>query len=209
MPRATSAPPVSGKEGVSSRGWPRPFRPPAAAGRSLLDSDAIGQRARAFFTRPGGGGDQPLAIDIGQFQPRPYGFGGLRRKQCGQSADGIGGDPGRLLALGQHRQPLGSCRIDLGEHRAQDTALDHQRDDRHRARRDQQFEQFGRDPLARQGHQVVGAGGAGEARFVDRLAEAGMEAEEAQDAQVILGNTLQRIADEADASGLQVVQPPK
>ena len=38
-------------------------------------------------------------------------------------------------------------------------------------------------------------------------AEAGVEAEEAQDAQMILGDALQRIADEAHAALLEVVEP--
>ena len=49
----------------------------------------------------------------------------------------------------------------------------------------------------------VGAGV--EPRRIGRVAEPRVEAEEAQDAQMILGDALQRIADEADAPRLQIV----
>ncbi len=56
------------------------------------------------------------------------------------------------------------------------------------------------DPLARQRHQVVGALGAGGESLAVRLAqaEAGVEAEEAKDAQMVLGDPDERVADEAD-----------
>ena len=71
----------------------------------------------------------------------------------------------------------------------------------------EQLQQLVGDPLARQRHQVVGARRAGlERRRVRRaLAEAGVEAEEAQDAQMILGDALQRLADEAHPARLQIV----
>ena len=57
----------------------------------------------------------------------------------------------------------------------------------------EQLKQLVGYPLARQGHQVVGARGAGLERGVIRLAgvEARVEAEEAQDPQMILGDALQ------------------
>ena len=39
------------------------------------------------------------------------------------------------------------------------------------------------------------------------MAEAGVEAEIAEDPQMVLGDALQRLADEADGAGLQVVEP--
>ena len=88
--------------------------------------------------------------------------------------------------------------------------LDHQRDDRHGASCDQQFQQLRRDSFARQRHQVVGTRGAGgQPGLVHRITKARMEAEEAQDTQMILGDSLQRVADEAHAPGLQIVQAAK
>ena len=74
------------------------------------------------------------------------------------------------------------------------------------SRQAEQLEQLVGDPLARQRHQVVGARGAGVERRGVGLArpEAGVEAEEAQDPQMILGDALQRIADEADVALLEV-----
>ena len=86
--------------------------------------------------------------------------------------------------------------------------VDHHRDDRHRMLRHQQPQQFARDPFARQRHQVVGARGAGiQPGGIDPVAEPRMEAEEAQDAQVILRDAPQRIADEAHPARGQIVQP--
>ena len=72
----------------------------------------------------------------------------------------------------------------------------------------EQLQQFVGDAFARQRHQVVGARGAGGERGGIGLAraEAGVEAEEAQDAQMVLGDAHQRIADEADAARLEVGQ---
>ena len=69
----------------------------------------------------------------------------------------------------------------------------------------EQFQQLVGDALARQGHQIVGARGAGVERGRVRLAgsEARVEAEEAQDPQMVLGDALQRVADEADVPVLE------
>ena len=72
----------------------------------------------------------------------------------------------------------------------------------------EKLEQFVGDAFARQRHQIVGARGAGIERRGVRLAraEAGVEAEEAQDPQMVLGNALQRVADEAHVALLEVVE---
>ena len=66
-------------------------------------------------------------------------------------------------------------------------------DRRRRVGQAEQLQQLVGDPLARQGHQIVGARGAGVERGGVGLAvaEAGVEAEEAQDAQMVLGDALQ------------------
>ena len=75
-------------------------------------------------------------------------------------------------------------------------------------RRNQQPQPFAGDPFARQCHQIVRARHARRQPVgIDRIAEARMEAEEAQDPQMILGDPLQRITDEAHAPGRQIVQP--
>ena len=104
------------------------------------------------------------------------------------------------------RHPLD---VDFRDDGLQDSALEH---DLHRARRLSHSEQLQKlvcDPLARQGHEVVGALRAG----IDRLgvgltqAVAGVEAEETQDAQMILGNPLERVADEPHVALLEVLEP--
>ena len=72
----------------------------------------------------------------------------------------------------------------------------------------EQFQQFVGDALARQGHQVIGARGAGGERGGVGLAfaETGVEAEEAQDAEMVLGDALERLADEADAARRDIVE---
>ncbi len=75
--------------------------------------------------------------------------------------------------------------------------LQHQGHHRHRIGQREKLEPFVRDPLARQGHEVVGTFGAGcKARRIHLAREARRKAEEAQDPQMILGDALQRFADE-------------
>ena len=149
--------------------------------------------------------DQPAALRVGQFQPRSDRFRRSRGQERSEPPDRIWSDPRRRFAIRQHGEPFGARRVDLGQHRLQDAVPDHLRHHRHRAGRDEQLEQFGRDALTRQRHQVVGTRGARvEPGPVDGVAESRVEAEEAQDAQVILGNALQRVADEADAPRCEV-----
>ena len=91
-------------------------------------------------------------------------------------------------------------------------ALEHHRDGRRRVGQAEQLQQLVGDALARQGHQIVGARGAGVERRRVGLAgaEARVEAEEAQDPQMVLGDALQRVADEADAAApARSSRPPK
>ena len=77
------------------------------------------------------------------------------------------------------------------------------------ARRDEQLHQLGAHPLARQDRQTLALGDRGvEARRVEpAVAVAGGEAEEAQDAQIVLADALARIADETDATVGEVGEP--
>ena len=99
-------------------------------------------------------------------------------------------------------------RRDLGKRRLQDGPLKH---DPHGSRwigQSQELQQFVGNAFARQRHQVVGARRAClECGFV-RLSgiKARMETKEPQDAQMILGDALKRIPDEADVPLLKVVK---
>ena len=97
----------------------------------------------------------------------------------------------------QVAQPLG---LDLWKHGLQDVALKHDPDGAEGSSTAEQLEQFVGDPFARERHQVVGPLGAGCERRRIRLArpEARVETEEAQDPKMVLGNALQRVADEPD-----------
>ena len=71
---------------------------------------------------------------------------------------------------------------------------------------------LGADPLAREPVEaVLRRGAGGEAVGVEaarRVAVPGVEAEEAQDAQIVLGDPRRRVADEAHAARAEVGRPP-
>ena len=75
--------------------------------------------------------------------------------------------------------------------------------------REQQLEQFHPHPLARQLREAGAPGDAGgKPGGIGRaLAIGGVEAEEAQDAQIILGDALARLADEAHAPRREIGEP--
>ena len=97
----------------------------------------------------------------------------------------------------------------LRKHRGEDSTPEHDCDGRRRVGDVEKLQQLVGDALARQRHEVIRATGAGFERRTVGLAapEAGVEAEIAKDAQVILGNALERIADEAHVALPQIVEP--
>ena len=88
-----------------------------------------------------------------------------------------------------------------------DSAIDRER--RRRVPRQQELEQFHPHPLARQLFEARARGDAGvQARGIGRaVAIGGVEAEEAQDAQIILGDARSRLADEAHAPRVEIGEP--
>ncbi len=88
-----------------------------------------------------------------------------------------------------------------------DSAIDRKR--RRRVPRQQQLEQFHPHPLARQLRETGTRGDAGgKPRGIGQpMAIGGVEAEEAQDAQIILGDAFLRLADEAHAPRFEIGKP--
>ena len=129
-------------------------------------------------------------------------------EQCGKPAKCLGLEAGGSLGGDQGFEFAQFLGHDLGQYRLQDPAVEHDRDGGRRVVHAEELDQFVGDALARQGHEVVGARGAGiERRGVGlAAAEAGVEAEEAQDSEMVFGDALQRIADEADVAALEVVE---
>ncbi len=113
-----------------------------------------------------------------------------------------------LLAPDQACQPIEPRAIRLGQQAAEDVMAGHQRDGRGRVGQGEQLEQFIRLALAGQGEKIVASLGAGgqRGRIGLALAEAGVEAEEAQDAEVILGDAFERIADEPHPALGEIVE---
>ena len=97
-----------------------------------------------------------------------------------------------------------------GKHRLEDGRLGHRREGRGRVGGCEQLGDLRPDPLAREGLEALaGTGAGGETLHVEpflRMAVPGEEPEEAQDAQVILGDARRRVADEAHMPGLEVGQ---
>ena len=91
----------------------------------------------------------------------------------------------------------------------QQTGLRHDRKRRRRVPRQQELEQFHPHPLARQLPETRARGDAGgKPRGIGQsVAIGGMETEEAQDAQIILGDAFSRVADEAHAPRFEIREP--
>ena len=140
------------------------------------------------------------------------------RSRC-HSRSASSGDARAERAEPLHRIRLHARRrLDLGhvleareignaaQHRQQQPGLRHGRKRRRRVPRQQQLEQFHPHPLARQLREAGALGDAGgKPRGIGQpMAVSGMEAEEAQDAQIILGDALSRVADEAHAARFEI-----
>jgi hypothetical protein len=117
---------------------------------------------------------------------------------------------GIVFALGfdqtRKRRDLAGARF--GQDHAQHACIVHQADSRHRIGQSEDAEQFHRHAFAADAFQRFGQFAAGRQCPVFGLAsEARLEAEIAQDAQVIFANALARIADKAHPARLQIGQP--
>ena len=174
-----------------------------------LAADAVGELRRPLARVAGiDGFAEPLLRRPRQLEPlrhrsRPR---RIARKQRRQPPHPLRREPGVRFAGDQVPQPRRALRADLRQNRQEDCVFDHQRDRRARVGHRQQLQQLVGDPLAGQRHQVARTGRAGGKRIrVGTIAaEARLEAEEAQDAEMILGNPLEGIADEAHPPRRQI-----
>ena len=99
---------------------------------------------------------------------------------------------------------------DAAQHRHQQPRVGHDRERRHRVSREQELEQSPSAPArATIASSPARAGDAGgkPARVRRAVAIGGVEAEEAQNAQIILGDALGRLADEAHAPRFEIGKP--
>ena len=153
---------------------------------------------------------KPLVLGIGQPQLLPQPLGVLRHpdRERAQPLHGVRAHADRRFHLGHHleRRQIGHA----AEHAQGQAGVGHGDQRRHRVRRHHQLHQLHAHALARQ---LVEPGAAGDAGFepgaVGMVAGAvsGVEAEEAQDAQVIFLDALLGIADEAHAARGQIGEP--
>ena len=122
---------------------------------------------------------------------------------------GSGAIPGGGF-IGDERGEAGRV-PDFGQDGGEDAAIDHQGDGGDRIVDRQRLDRLVGDAFARQGHQVVGAGGAGldRRRVGLALTEAGVEAEETKDAQMIFGDALEGSPMKRTRRALISSRPPK
>ena len=149
---------------------------------------------------------EPVVFGIGEAQPLAQPLRIL------DGADGERAQPphriGRQRQLTFELRHVGEAREPRhpAQHRDQQPRLAHAHQRRHRMHRDQQLEHLGAHALARQRLEARARGDAGrQAGGIGQPAVAvgGVEAEEAQDAQIILRDPPRRIADEAHAPHLR------
>ena len=145
-------------------------------------------------------------LGVGEAQPLPQPLGILRdaRAERAEPLHRIRLHAGRRFDLGHvlEAREIGHA----AQHRHQQPGLRHDRERRRRVPRQQQLEQFHPHPLARQLLETGARGDAGgKPRGIGQpVAIGGVEAEEAQDAQIILGDAFCRVADEAHAPRFEV-----
>ncbi len=146
---------------------------------------------------------------VGQAQPLAKTVGVLRDgdRERSEAQHRVRPGAARRLDGDEARQAAGIG--EAAEQRLEKSALAHRPDDLAGVRRDDELESFGAHALARQPrHAAAPADGRGEASAIDgAVAEPGGEAEEAQDAKIVLADALVRVADEADAARGEVVEP--
>ena len=133
-----------------------------------------------------------LGVGEPQPLPQPLGILGDAHAERAEPPHRVGLHAGRRLDLGHvlEAREIGHA----AEHRHQQAGLRHHRERRRRVPRQQQLEQLHAHALARQ---LLEAGARGDAGGKPRgigqpVAIGGVEAEEAQDAQIILGDALLR-----------------
>ena len=149
-----------------------------------------------------GGGSQPVGFGVGEPQPvaQPLRVFRDRDAKRGQTQESVGA----RAALGLDRDEAAeTSRIaDAAEDRLEKAALAHRLHDLARARRDEELHEFGAHALAREPREAIARADRGRQTLAVEPArgEAGREAEEPQNAQIILANPRFRIADEAHPS---------
>ena len=231
-PRAIRSAPLNGSlgSGVSARN--RSAAAKAASGRGAPDWASASASASRAASRPavnrsarsasGGGGaaipcrpTSRVAADLS----RSYSALASRRRSRSRSASSAIATPSaasRRIASGaaaairldrdQAAEPSGVG--EAAEDRLEEAALAHRLDDLAGAPRRDELQEFGAHALPRQAREAVaGADRSGQTHRVETArGEAGREAEKAQNAQIILANALIRVADEAHASGGEIVE---
>ncbi len=145
---------------------------------------------------------QPLRFGIGQAQPLRQPLGILLEEDAerAQPPRRIGLEPGRRLDF--HHVLETRQQRHAAEHRAENARFRHDGERRRRVRREQKLQQFHAHALARQHFEPAARDDAGvQAGSVERArAVPGVKAKKTQDAQIIFGNPLVRIADETHAA---------
>ena len=183
--------------GIEQRGIARRI-PSMGIGGVARDGDAAAQDAIAHG----------FPLLAGQFQTRAD-IGGrfhAGRQQREQAAQRSGGDGVRLFPLDQ---PIEQRHVRyLGQHRREDAAAEHRAYGETRIVQPQQLEQFVGNAFARQPFQAARRRLARGIGFPVHFAapEPREETKIAQDAQMILGNALRGIANEAQTLCLQIGQ---
>jgi hypothetical protein len=182
-----------------------------------LGAEPIEKGARFAFAQrrrdlPPGVGDrrETLVLGIEETKPLPEAFGIFRHEHAErrEPPHRIGGKAERGLEPG-HGAGTGDERH-AAQNRSENPRFAHHRQRRHRVRCDDQLHELGAHPLARQDAKSAAAdnGGMQAGRIGSAVAVYGMKAEEAQDAQVVLGDARGRIADEAHAARRKVGESP-
>ena len=131
---------------------------------------------------------------------------GDRDRERAEPADRVGRQTQQALRRDHRRERPGVG--DAAENRQQQPAIRHRGDRAGRTFRDHQLQHFHAHAFGGKRGEAGAAGNAGEISGAIRFARAigGMNAEEPEDAQVILGDARGGIADEAHAPGADIIQ---
>ncbi len=177
-----------------------------------LDAFAIGKRAQILqvVRVARRHRDQMPALRPRQPQPRRDILGHIadRGQQCGHPPHRFGGDALLILGRDHPRQRVEMLRRGFGQDHLQHAQPVHPRHGGVGIGQAQQRGELGCDPLAAEALERRGEFGAGHfGVFVKFRPEPRLEAEVAQDPQMILADPVVRIADEAHAARRKIVQP--
>ena len=208
---AGEAPIVGGRAAVGMEQGERVERALAAALEQQSPQRAEARRRLAVVEIGETAGDdrQPLGLGVGEAQPfaQPLGVFLDQHAQRGEAQQRVGRRVARRL---DRRKADETGRIGLaGQQRQQQPGFANHGEHVGGARRDDELQQLGAHPFARQDRQTVALGDRRvEARPVEpAVAIAGREAEEAQDAQIVFADALARLADETDAAVGEIGEP--